>query len=298
MPDPSRATLSATQTPALFGASPYLTRWMLLRHFIHGDEISSPEHNRMNWGSKLQPLLLAQAAEDLHLEVRPNAGDEYVRKGLVGCTRDAEIICPDRGPGALECKCVFDHATWMTTWNGGKLLPKHIEIQTQQQMLVGDGVRPFSWGVIAVWVCGEMKYFERTPIDELWWAINVEADKFFADVLAKVEGDPFGEPIEEPLLARLFTPQPGKTIDFTMHPDAGDLAAVPLMLNYHRTESAAHGKGEKTNKARLKALMGDAEEATFAGGIKVRAKQQSRAGHTVKPSSFTVLDVYVPEDSA
>lgn len=297
MPDITRKTLSATETPALFGASPYTTRWMLLRRFIHGDQIDDPADNRMNWGQRMQPLLLAQAAEDLHLEVRPNATDEYVRRGLLGCTRDAEVICPDRGPGALETKCVFDYRTWMETWDGGKTLPRHIEIQTQQQMLVGDGVTPFGWGVIAVWVCGEISYFERKPIPELWTAIEVEAFKFFDDVEAKLEGEPFGDPVEVPLLSRLFKPQPGKTIDFTAHPKAAALAEQVRMMQYHATERSGHEKGEKVIKALLKALMTDAEEATFLHGIKVRAKKVDRAGYTVKPSSYTTLDVFVPDNT-
>jgi hypothetical protein len=296
MPDPTKATLSATQTPALFGASPYLTRWMLARHFIHGDPIDSPEHNRMNWGTKMQPILLAQAAEDLRLEVRPNAGDDYVRHGLLGCTRDADIICPDRGPGALETKCCFDYGTWMETWNGGKSLPKHIEIQTQQQMMVGDGTKPFAWGVIAVWVCGEMKYFERKPIPDLWYAINIEAQKFFDDVAAKREGEPFGETIEMPLLAQIFKPVVGKVLDLTTHPRAEELANQAQLMNYHAAEASAHEKAAKASKALFKAVIEDAEEAILPHGIKLTATQQSRAGHAVKPSTFTTIKAYVPKD--
>lgn len=295
MPDPTKQTLSATQTPALFGASPYLTRWMLARHFIHGDTIDSPEHNRMDWGKKLQPLLLAQAAEDLHLEVRPNHADDYVRRGRLGCTRDAEIICPDRGPGALETKVVFDFRVWMQDWAGGKAPPKHIEIQTQQQCLVGDGETPYQWGVIAVWIAGEMKYFERKPIPELWAEIEREAARFFEDVAAGREGEPFGDPVEMPLLTKLFAPVAGKVADFTAHPRAAELADHVQMLDYHAKEQAAHDKAARVAKAHLKALMADAEEAVFLNGIKVRAKQQNRAGYTVKPTSFTTLDVFVPD---
>ena len=105
----------------------------------------------------------AQAAEDLKLEVRPNADDTYHRRGLLGCTRDATIICPDRGPGALETKCIFDYRTWMADWGGGAFVPKPHEIQLQQQLLVGDGDdgfaaegSPYDWGVIAAWVAGAM----------------------------------------------------------------------------------------------------------------------------------------------
>ncbi len=295
MPDVTLKTLSATQTPALFNASPYVTKWMLLRHFIHGDAIDSPEHNRMNWGTKLQPLVLAQAAEDLHLEVRPNATDEYVRRGLLGCTRDAEIICPDRGLGALETKCCFDFGTWARDWNSGKQLPKHIEIQTQQQMMVGDGTTSYGWGVIAVWVCGEIHYFERKPIPELWEAIEREAAQFFADVEAKQEGQPFGEPVEMPLLNRLFTPTAGLVVDLSEHPKANELSEQARMMLWHSAERLGHERAERLAKANFKALLGDAETATLPGGVRITQKLVERAGYTVKPSRYTTIDAYVPD---
>ena len=296
MPDTLKQTLSATQTPALFGVSPYLTRWMLLRHFIHGDDISSPEHNRMNWGKKLQPLIIEQAAAELHLEVRPNADDIYVRRGLIGCTRDAEIICPDRGPGALETKCVFDLGIWMRDWGGGKTVPKQNEIQLQQQMMVGDGADgpQYQWGVIVAWVCGDLHYFERKPIPDLWKAIDREVFEFFVAVEKGDAGQPFGEPIELPLIGKLFEPVPGKVIDLTTGDAASELAGQVQMLDYHSRERKAHEKGEATLKARIRALIGDAEEAHFADGIRVKQKKVARAGYQVKPSTYTTLDVYVP----
>lgn len=297
MPDVTKQTLSATQTPALFGASPYLTRWMLLRHFIHGDPIDGPGDNRMDWGTKMQDLVLQQAAEDLHLEVKPNAA--YVKLGLLGCTRDAEIICPDRGPGALETKCVFDYGVWMRDWDGGKRPPKHYEIQLQQQMLVGagdDGDR-YHWGVLAAWVCGEMHYFERKPIDELWLAINDEALKFFRDVEAKREGEPFGETVELPLIGRLFAPTPGVTVDLTTRDDARDLVSECQLLSYYSGEARSHAKAADKIKAKLKAVMGNAEEGILPEGVKIKAKQTSRKGYEVKPSTYTTIDVFVPGGS-
>lgn len=298
MPDPTRTTLSATQTPALFGVSPYVTRWMLLRHFIHGDSIDSPEHNRMDWGSKMQSLVLAQAAEDLRVEVRPNADDNYIRRGLLGCTRDGDVVCPDRGPGAIEMKCVFDYGVWMQTWNGGKSLPRHIEIQLQQQMMVGDGEKPFEWGVLAVWLCGEMKYFERKPIPDLWAQIEVEAFKFFSDVHAKKDGDPFGDPVEMPLLAKVFPLIAGTKIDLTVHPRAAELVNQVGLMLYHAEQRLNHDKGEKVIKAMFKALLADAEEATLLDGVRIRQKQISRAGHTVKPSSYTTIEAFIPATAA
>src|SRR6202030_4173403 len=124
----------------------------------------------MSWGTKLQPLIIEQVAQERGLEVIPN-DDTYVRRGLLGCTRDATIIAPGIGPGALEIKCVFDYRVWMQKWNGGKSVPREVEIQLQQQMYVGaatenvrthmgDPLSSYKWGLIAVWVCADLYYFE------------------------------------------------------------------------------------------------------------------------------------------
>jgi YqaJ-like recombinase protein len=298
MPDPTRKTLSATQTPALFGASPYLTRWMLLRHFIHGDPIDSPEHNRMDWGKRMQPMILQQVAEDLHLGVKINTEDTYVRRGLLGCTRDAEVFCPDRGRGTVEAKCVFDYGVWMETWGGGKTPPRHIEIQTQQQMLVGDGddEQTYTWGVIAVWVCGEVKYFERKPIETLWHRLNDEALKFFDDVAAKREGSPFGEPVEAPLLAQLFPPVEGKVLDLTTRADAEELTNQVKLMKHHGELANSNEKEKKRIEAQVRAIIGDAETAKLLGGVEVRATRVNKAGHTVKPHSYTLIKPFVPSE--
>lgn len=301
MPDILKQTISATQAPALFGVSPYYSLWMIKRWFIHNDPIENSHHNRLDWGTRLEPLILEQAAEDLHLEVRSNrqadGTQQYVRRGLLGCTRDAEIICPDRGPGALECKSVFDFRSWMENWNGGGAPPRHIEIQTQVQLMVGDGTVPYTWGVIAVWCCGEMHYFERKPIISLWEAMKTEAEAFFDDVAARREGDPFGEPVEWPLLAKLYPPIIGTTIDLTAHPKAQHLADQAAMMKWHAQERLGHAKGAEAIKVELKAAMGEAEEATLLDGVKVRQKLVKRRAYDVKASSYTTLDVFVPGEA-
>src|SRR5216684_8768697 len=152
MPDPTKQTISATESPALLGSSPYLTRWMLWQRFANGIEPEREESSRMNWGKAMQPLIVKRVAEERKLEVIPNEGDNYIRRGLLGCTRDATIISPDHGPGALEVKCVFDYEQWGRKWDGGKSVPREIEIQLQQQILVGDGDQmrqlSYEWGLI------------------------------------------------------------------------------------------------------------------------------------------------------
>ena len=288
MPDPLRQTISATEVPALWNVSPYVTRWMLHKKFADAMEIEKSADARMDWGLRMEPLIQAQAAADLKMEIIPNAG-RYHRRGLVGCTRDAIVICPDRGPGTLETKCVFDYRTWMQAWAGGEVAPRHYEIQTQVQMMVGDVDGPYKWGVIAAWVAGEMHYFERAPIPELWANIETEAGAFFEAVKSGREPDPFGAPVEVPFLSAIDR-VPGKVIELA----DDELTLLARKLNEVSKAATDIEKVRKDAKARLLAAAGDAEELRLPGGVSVRFKVSSRAGYEVKPTTMTTVKVYVP----
>lgn len=295
MPDLALKSVSASQAAALFNASRYTTRWALYQLF-KGVEVEREQDNRMDWGKRMQPLVLQAAAEELHFEVIPNLKDTYIRRGLLGCTRDAEIICPDRGPGALETKAVFDYRQWMEKWDGGKAPPREYEIQLQVQMYVGDGVKPFEWGVIAAWCGGEMHYFERKPDLTLWAMLEAAAQEFFDDLANNRAPEPFGDPSEHELLAKVFLPSPDIIEDFRERTDADALAQDAVMMKWHGEQRLGHDKAEKALKTKFQALMKDAGVGLFPHGIKVQTKRQSRAGYTVKPTSFNVTSCYVPDD--
>jgi hypothetical protein len=279
MPDPTKQTISATEMAGLLGVSPYLTRWMLWQKFARDIEPANPAHNRMDWGSKLEPLILEQAAEDLRLEVQTNRQADgsqiYVRRGLLGCSRDAEIYDPQRGPGTLEAKACFDYRTLMQEWDGGKTPPRHVEIQTQMQMAVGDGKIPFTWGVIALWCGGDMTYFQRKPMPDLWEKFEAEAMDFFADVRVGREPEPFGSPIEVPLLKQIFDKPSGEIINAVEmfgEVEATKLAQQVVDAEYQRVQRLAAEKVEESTKAKLLGLLKDADEIELPQGIRVTRK--------------------------
>lgn len=290
MPDPNRETISATQASALFDASPYVTRWMLFQHFAKGISLDSDGDARMNWGTKLQPLVLAQAAEDLKLEVTPN--ETYERKGRLGCTRDASINCPDRGMGSLETKCVFDYGVWMRDWDGGKAPPRHYEIQLQVQMLVGN----HQWGMIVAWLAGELHYFERKPIPDLWDKLNAEAERFFDDVKNGREPNAFGEPVEWPMMAALFQISPGALVDLREDSKSHGYADDVRAFLKHGADRLFHEKEEKLLKARLLAILTNAgaDIGLLPDGIRIEAKRGKRMSYTVAPTTTLSLKAYVP----
>jgi hypothetical protein len=283
MPDPNRTTLSATESPALFGASPYVTRWMLYQKFANGENLDKPADERMSWGTKLQPLIIEQVAQERGLEVIPN-NNTYVRRGLLGCTRDATIIAPGIGPGALEIKCVFDYRVWMTKWNGGKTVPREVEIQLQQQIFVGAGegvFDPYKWGLIAVWVCADLYYFERSPVPEFWDDLQRRAIGFFSDVKSKREPDPFGASVELPLLAKLFPTEPDKVLDLSADP--GHVKTSEKVSMYVHLKSEATGAAANAEKHRIEllALAQDAERVLLPCGVSYRVKKSGR-GKTIE----------------
>jgi hypothetical protein len=97
---------------------------MLWQRFAKDMNLDGEADARMSWGTKLEPLILDQAADDLRLEVRqnrePNGSQHYFRNGYFGCHRDGDIICPDRGPGAIEAKASSTIAAGWRTGTAGK----------------------------------------------------------------------------------------------------------------------------------------------------------------------------------
>jgi hypothetical protein len=294
MPDRELKTLSSTEVPALMGASPYKTRWTVMQRFM-GNETATAGHNYMDWGLLLQPKVLERAAAELALEIEPNTLDTYTRRNLLGCTADAWTRAPDKGRGAVECKCIFNPHVWMNDWAGGKRVPKHVEIQHQVQLYCGDGTSPFPWGIIVAWYQAELHYFNREPIPDLWAEFESEAQQFFADLQAGNAGKPFGSAVELPLINQLFQVVEGKVLDLTHDPLGEALAQdAATLLDFAANRKFAQ-KNEDVCKAHLRAAIEDAETLRLPHGVVVRAKRISKKAHQVKATSYTQLDVFVPD---
>jgi predicted phage-related endonuclease len=294
VPDPTLETISASEAAALFNVSPWVTRWMLWQRFANGMDIDAEPDARMSWGTKLEPLILEQASEDMRLEVRPNrqpnGAQQYFRTGWFGCHRDGDIICPDRGPGAIETKSVFNYQTWMADWGGGKVPPRHVEIQLQVQMYVGAGnASPFHWGVIAVWIAGEVYYFERQPIPELFDRLHAEAKSFFASVKSKDEPDPFGATVELPWLNQMFPTERGKTLDLSEHPEAPAYVEATVEYRNAKEQEAGGKRTAEPLRAKLLAFIKDADKVILPEGVRINITPVHN-GKRIK--------VYVPDGRA
>jgi hypothetical protein len=282
MPDPQRKTISASQAAALWNSSPYATRWMLWHQFANGVVMDQPETSRMRWGKLLEPVILAEVAKAWKFEVFPN--QEYVRRGLLGATRDASIMAPGRGPGAVEVKCVFSYDVWMQDWQGGKTPPRQHEIQLQCQMKVGDGdgTKPYQWGLLVAWVASDMYFFERAPITALWAQLDIEAARFFASVEKREEPEAFGAEVEIPWLTSLFPTVKDQVLDLSADHEHVKTAEDLRIYGTHKNLVGGYKRVTEEFRAKFLALAKEANFVRLPCGFSYRV-QKSGNGKTIVP---------------
>lgn len=253
MPDPTRQTVSASQVPALFDRSPYFTRWALWHHFRGDIDLDEGRraNNRMEWGVNLQTPILDATARRLRLDVSENTRGEYRRAGPVGATIDGLTNALDVGPIIVEAKSV-DWLVFKHDWQGGRIAPPHIEIQTQINIKAVEGCRR---GVIAALVGGnDLKLIERDRDDEMLAQIDEAAEEFLASVREGREPPPLGDARDLPVLARLYPEaDPAKVTE-----DFADLEMACKLRMYRAA------KAEEAGQHRLKEQL-EAEILAYAG---------------------------------
>jgi hypothetical protein len=293
MPDLTFQTVSASQFGALYDISHFGTKWELFQRFKTKLPIDVAEHERMMWGKKMQPLILEVLAHDRRFEIHPNAEDTYIRRGLIGCTRDAEIIDPSKGRGALEIKCVFDYKIWGERWDLGERIPLEYEMQLQAQMGVGDGITPYPWGIFAVWVCGQMQYFEREFKPEVWDRMQSDAAAFFADLAADRAPNPLGAPVEYAWIKAAFPVREKKVIAT----EDIKITEAAQMFEYAQRQESFHKKLKEQMRTRLMIAAEDADTLNFPFGslyIKVDKRGSQRLSVYLRDDIPSMPDILNP----
>lgn len=187
MPDSNFETVSSTHVSALFDRSPYTNTWILYHSFRKRHRFQSESNERMELGMALQPAILGLVAKRYNLDIQEAIGDEYHRKGPLGCSLDGLVRDPNLGVGIVEAKNV-DWQIYKDTWafkegsSKAVAAPAHIELQLQVEMYCMDA----QWGAIAALVGGnELIYLPRKPDDEAVAACLSRAKSFLEDVAAE-----------------------------------------------------------------------------------------------------------------
>lgn len=280
MPDPRRETVSASQVAALFDASPYMTRFTLW-HTLAGTlpDVDDSVNDRMEWGNRLEPAILAAAGERRNLIVTPNA--EYRRhdSAPIGCTIDGEALDPNEGPGIVEAKAV-DWMVWKDQWTDDTA-PPHIELQVQAQLAVRTDCR---WSDIACLVGGnDFRVYPRRPDAGIIAEIRERAAAFMQSIRDGEEPSVTGSSVEDPFIAARW-PQVREepVLDLTTDREAWEIVR---QYRYWTTHKSAAEKELKRLKPLLLGLTQD--------------HAQTRVwGHRVEvgKSEIAPLEIGLPDD--
>lgn len=267
--------ITSTDVAALFGLSPYMTKFELWHRKKRGDIIEIAENKRMKWGTAMQDAIAAQIAKDQGWNIRRM--DEYIRDeelragssfdfsiekcngAVIGEVTLPERIAIENGPGILEIKnvdFVIFRDNWLVDDNGFIQAPPHIELQVQHQLMV-------SWreyAYIGALVAGnDDKLIHRKRDEVVIAAIRQAVKDFWASIEAN-EPPPPDFVSDAAFISKLYGyAEPNKVLDVS-----GDEKFLTMMEQYRDIGNEIKEKQEQRDaiKAELLTVVGDAEKVT------------------------------------
>lgn len=177
--------VGASEVSALYGLNPYLTEFELWHRKV--GNVATPEFNaiaddgtpdneRIYWGVRLEATIIEAAKERYGYTDREQLPHLTDGKGLGGHP-DRRVICPQRGPGLLEIKCV----DWLVRKGWGDEPPENYLIQSN----TNQGLDGVAWGDFLVLVGGnKLERFQYDFRAKLYADCQRRTDAFWASVRA------------------------------------------------------------------------------------------------------------------
>lgn len=259
--------IGASEVAALFGVSPYCTRFEL----FHMKAGNIPSHDldgeeRVMAGQFLEPSIAAWAAHKWHWPIKNVV--EYLKHPTVermGCSLDFETLEGEPVEIKNVDNLIFRDGDWEV--DGDTILdaPAHFLIQVQHQLACTPG-KDRGWLIVCVG--GNRLYRMEIPRHEKMIArIEREVTAFWADVLAGNEPAPDFEQ-DASTISLLYGGKGDEIIDLR-----GNERIKELCAEYRAgLEVEKEGAGrKKAALAEIKTLMNDAQGALVDGGFKVKA---------------------------
>jgi putative phage-type endonuclease len=257
--------LTSTDVAALFGLSPYKTKFELWHEKLAAEIVRLQDNPRMAWGRRLESAVANGIAEDMGWSVRPFKDYMRIPEHRIGASFDFMVQdragVDDSAAAILEIKCV-DFLAFRDGWtieDDFIEAPAHIELQVQHQMLVSGLSRAY----IGVLVGGNrIEVLERQADPKVHAGILAAAAKFWADVAAGNAPPPVMPDDAAAVIAMNQYAAPGKLLDARGNPDV--IAAVAeYAAASARAKEAEEAK--QVAKADLLLAIGDAEKVLVDG---------------------------------
>lgn len=268
--------ITSTQTAALFGLSPWQTKFEIFHAKKNNLILPFKDNERMQKGKRMEAYAAQEIAEKNGWQVRHLNIYARIPELRMGASFDYEITCPKRGKGLLEIKSV-DYFRHKLKWSEEEI-PPHIEIQVKQEMLCHGG---YDWACVAAFTSiyeHYEYYFER---EEKFEAGLINAVKsFWADVATGKEPDPdFSKDGET--IAALYKNLSAESVDLT-----SDNELPTMIADYERFKEEEKEWGEKKDakKAEIHHKLGNNASAFLKEGSIDVAWTKGSAGKIITES--------------
>lgn len=248
--------VGASEVSALFGANPWVTHfelWHRKAGNIAAPDLSGSE--RVEWGLRLEPVIIAAACDRWGYEAETGADKVSNGHGLGGHP-DTRAICPKRGPGILEVKCV----DWLVVKDWGDEPPLHYLLQGNTYA----GLTASRWFDLIVLVGGnELKRFQYEFRPTLYAEAEKRTAEFWASIAANTP-PPADYTKDGDAIAALYPAQTNAVVNLE-----GDNLAASAAAEYLAAKAMVKDAEARVEaaEAELRDKLGDAAEALLSGFI-------------------------------
>ena len=276
--DLRRDDITSTMVPALFGLSPYMTKFELYHAKASGVELPFKSNKRVEGGNRMEQYAAQEVAEAMGWKVEPFKDYMRIPGKRMGSSFDCEATKPDGSKGILEIKAV-DFFIHKDQWVDDQA-PEHIEIQLQHQL---ECAERYEWGAIAAFTgIYDFHIYERERDREFGSALCSAVDAFWDDVANKREPEPdFARDLD--IITLLHKGADGEKLDKTEDADFEELLA--RFDRWKETEKTA-GKEASKAKAEIHHILQGATGA-FTDKYRVTAGYtKDNAGREAKPGEI------------
>jgi len=249
--------VTSTEVSALFGMCPYMTLYDLWHRKRDEYRVTITQTERMTWGKRLEKAIATGVAEEQEWNIR--AFNQYGRipSLRVGASFDYRILGDPKA--VLEIKCV-DSWIAKNQWDFKEgIVPPHIDMQVQHQMLVSGLDRAF----IAVLVGGNALHLVDVKKNmEVHSSIVTEVTKFWQTIEQNQAPKPDFERDAKFIVSQNQYAEPNKVVE------EGDNPILTALCASYKEAGAAETAAAKRKagvKAELLTLIGDAEKVKLNG---------------------------------
>ena len=257
---------------------------MLFRSRKTGQTVGFESTEKMEWGTKLEPLILEAFTDRTGIAAKANSKTLYLHDDFdfISCTPDG--MTEDDNCG-IEIKTASGFG--VSKWDFG--VPEHYYCQVQHQMLVMN-----QWQMVYVPVLlngSELRVYEIQRDEPFIEWLKDSLVEFWAMIEAHIAPDVDGSEATGKALAKAYSPIPDKEVDIQLDA-AALLAERSVLVDQIKTLEAAKGFIEN----QLKQELGEATIGMY-GGKKVctwRVQESSRldiqglrAAHPALAAEFT-----------